>query len=112
MIHVTHLAPDQKVQFDHERQHYTVRAVTSDGRFAICTKPFNLQHTVIYTIVDFQRGVRGPDNLVFSFGYETDDQIEENRDRLERGDMEVSYRRELALNITEVSEGWHPGGAE
>lgn len=95
------LAVGDKVWFEHEKQGYTVRAVTTDGRFAICTKPFNLRKTVLYCIIDYQRGVRGPDNLVFGHGYETPEQIEDARLMLERGEMEVSYRtaRHLPLVI-------------
>lgn len=63
-----------RVRFAEESQRYVVRAVTRAGRFAICTKPFNLRNTVLYTVIDFERGVRGRDNY-YGLGYETDDQI-------------------------------------
>jgi hypothetical protein len=55
---------------------------------------------------------RGPDDLVFSIGYETDRDIAENLRRLIDGDMEVSVRRGKRLNITEVKPGRaaEPGG--
>lgn len=100
------LRPGDKIRFfeDSPRTRYRVRAVSRDGRYAICTRPFNLQHTVIYTIVDFQRGVRGPDNRVFSEGYETDEQIATNLAALESGALEVSWRtsRFLPLDIAQV----------
>lgn len=40
----------QKIWFEGEKRPYTVRAC--DERFAICTKPFNLRKTVLYTIID------------------------------------------------------------
>lgn len=63
-----------KVKFANTRHPWTVRAVTRAGRFAILTKPFNLRRTVLYTVVDFDRGVRGVDDH-YGLGYETDDQI-------------------------------------
>lgn len=96
------LAVDDKILFAGEKVRWTVRAVSADGRWAICTKPFNLQHTVFYTIIDFDDGVRGPDNMIFSIGYETPEQIAQNMARLEAGDMEVSHRRDLRLDIADV----------
>jgi hypothetical protein len=97
------LAVGDKVKFAEERTRYTVRAVSADGRWAICTRPFNLQRTVLYSIIDFDSGVRGSDNMVFSFGYESDEQIAENMSRLESGVMEVSVRRDCRLNIESVT---------
>lgn len=39
-----------KIKFKSEKQRYIVKA--KDNRYLICTKPFNLQKTVLYTIVD------------------------------------------------------------
>jgi hypothetical protein len=80
---------------------WRVRGVTSDGRYAICTVPFNPQRTVLYTILDFHRDVRGPDNLIFSFGYETDEDIDARISDLENQDIEVTHRssRYLPLDI-------------
>ena len=63
-----------KVKFAGERQRWDVRAVTRGGRFVILTKPFNLRHTVLYTVVDFDRGVRGKDDR-YGLGYEIVDDI-------------------------------------
>jgi hypothetical protein len=32
------------------------------------TKPFNAQKTVLYTIIDWELGIRGPSNLIFNIG--------------------------------------------
>lgn len=107
------LALGDRMQFDGERMRYTVRAVSPDGRWAICVRPFPLRDTVLYTIVDFDSGVRGPDDMVFSYGYETAEDIAENMARLVAGDMEVSYRRDKRLNITQVVKApaaEHPAG--
>ena len=91
-----------KVKFESERQRYTVRAVSRDRRWLICTKPMNLLSTVLYTIVDFESNVRGPDDMVFSIGYESDDDIAENMRRLTEGNMQVSVRRDLRLDIERI----------
>lgn len=51
-----------------------------------------------------QRGVRGQDNRVFTCGYESDEQVEQNLHDLEHGDLEVSRRpsRFVPLRIAEV----------
>jgi hypothetical protein len=52
-----------KIKFDSEKQRYTLQAF--DQRYLILTKPFNAQKTYLYTIVDLERKVRGPCNLIF-----------------------------------------------
>ena len=39
-----------KVYVPNEKQPYRVKA--RDERYIICTKPFNLKHTVLYFIID------------------------------------------------------------
>ncbi len=86
-----------KVYIPQHKRPFTVRA--RDERYIICTKPFNAQHTVIYFIVDLVEKRRGPDNMVFCSGYETDDDCKERLRELQNGDIEVSYRRGIALDI-------------
>jgi hypothetical protein len=68
------LAVGDRVRFAPYKRAMTVRAVTTGGRFAILTMPFPPKQTVIYTVIDFKRGVRGCDNH-YGLGYETDDQV-------------------------------------
>lgn len=75
---------------------YRVRC--KDDRFIICTKPFNLKRTVIYFIVDLQEKRRGPDNMVFCSGYETQEQCEERLMELQSGTIDVSVRRSVPLD--------------
>lgn len=70
-----------KIWFAEEVQGYTVRA--RNNRFIICTKPFNPKRTVLYTIIDLEREVRGPCNMIFGPGFETDEQIEGAMQRLQ-----------------------------
>lgn len=92
------LAPCDRIKFAGEKQRYTVRAVSADGRWAICTKPFNLQRTVIYTVIDFDGGVRGP-STSWGSGFETEQQIAESMAQFETGRAEVSRRYDVELDI-------------
>lgn len=93
-----------RVYFDGERMPYTIQA--RDERFLVCTKPFAARRTYIYSIVDLQRGERGPDNMIFgrAGGYETrgdcEDALRELAD--ERSSLEVSRRCCVPLHVTKV----------
>lgn len=86
-----------KVFVTKEKRPYRVRA--RDDRYIICTKPFNPRHTVLYFIVDLKRKMRGPDNMVFCSGYETDEHCAERLKELQNGEIEVSMRRGIPLDI-------------
>lgn len=90
----------QKIWFSDLKRPYTVRACNS--RFAVCTQPFNLQKTVMYTIIDIDKRIRGTENLVFCMGFETDEQCENALERLTCGDSEVSRRNFVGLDIVKV----------
>lgn len=97
-----------RIWFDGEKQPYRVRA--RSARYLVCTKPFNLKRTTIYTIVDLEENVRGTENLIFGAGQETDEQCAETIDRLEGRDIdlgwatEVSHRNRVRLEITKVEK--------
>lgn len=98
----------QKIWFEGEVQGYRIKAC--DERYFICTKPFNARKTVIYTIIDKEKDIRGTENLIFCMGFETDEDCQEALDRLQRGESEVSYRNRTPLRIRkpeneEISEG-------
>jgi hypothetical protein len=69
------------------------------ARYIVCTKPFNLKRTVLYTIVDLANRLRGTENLVFGFGQETDEQCLDTLKRLEAGESEISQRNFVRLNV-------------
>lgn len=92
----------QKIKFKSEKQRYTVRATSK--RYAICTKPFNAKKTVLYCIIDQWRNVRGPENLIFGMGAETDEQCYEMLIRLMDNESEVSHRHDLTLDIERVDD--------
>jgi len=87
-----------KVWFYGEKQAYTVKA--SNVAFVVLTKPFNARKTVLYCIIDWESGVRGPENLVFGMGAETTEQCQEMLERLTTGQSEVSSRHCADLIIT------------
>lgn len=92
-----------KVWFRHEKQGYTVQA--SNVAFCVCTKPFNARRTVLYTIIDWEQGIRGPEDLIFGMGAETREQCQAMLDRITAGESEVSRRHDAVLDIVEY---WNP----
>ena len=86
-----------KVYIPNNKRPFTVQA--RDDRYIICTKPYNPKHTVIYFIIDLERKVRGTDNMIFCFGYETREQCEANLELLQKGTMSVTYRNVVPLDI-------------
>lgn len=84
-----------KVYIPGEKRAYKVRA--RDDRYIICTKP--CFGTVLYFIVDLVEEKRGPDNMIFCFGYETDEDCAERLKELQKGQISVSKRRGIRLDI-------------
>ena len=89
------LKTGDKVYVPGEVRPYKVRC--RDERFIICTKPFNLRKTVIYFIIDLKYRLKGPDNMIFCFGYETQEQCEERLRELQAGRIQVSMRRSIEI---------------
>jgi hypothetical protein len=92
-----------RVWFKGEKKPYRVRASNVD--FAIMTKPMNLFHTVLYTIIDWNNNIRGAEDLIFCRGAETDEQCKAMLKRLSDGDSEVSRRNCCKLEITRIDNG-------
>ena len=90
-----------KVQVPNEKRPYRVRC--RDDRFIICTKPLNICHTVLYFIIDLEEQRRGPDDRIFCSGYETDEQCEERLKELQSGQIYVSKRHCVPLDIPDIS---------
>lgn len=86
-----------KVYIPNHKRPFRVKA--RDDRYIICTKPFNARHTVIYFIIDLVDKWRAPDNLIFCLGYETDWQCQERLEQLQNGEIELSRRRGIPLDI-------------
>jgi hypothetical protein len=91
-----------KVQVTRDKKPYTVKAF--DGRYAICTKPFNLKKTVLYFIIDFHENVRGPNNLVFNiYDYAIQEEINNCMVDLKKGELKISHRNRVDLDIISVT---------
>ena len=97
--------------FAEEKAPYRIKA--RSDRYLVCTKPFNLKKTVIYTVVDLEERIRGTENLVFGMGAETTEDCEEMVARLEgkRSPLnpaipfdrtEVSHRNRIPLRVTRI----------
>lgn len=87
-----------KLYFRDEVQPYTVRA--SNRFYSVCTKPFNPQKTVLYTVVDWHNQLRGTEGLIFGLGAETDEECEAMLERLANAESDISSRNYCALDIT------------
>lgn len=86
-----------KVCVPTDKRPYTVKA--RDERYIICTKPFNVRHTVLYFIIDLLNKWRAPDNMIFCSGYETTEDCQERLKELQDGTIELSRRRGIPLDI-------------
>ena len=91
------VAVGDKVYVPTDKRPYTVKA--RDERYIICTKPFNVQHTVLYFIIDLVEKWRAPDNIVFCSGYESTEDCIERLKELQDGTIELSRRRGIPLDI-------------
>lgn len=60
----------QMIKFSNEKQWYEVKAIAND--YFICHRPYG--DDWFYTIVDMNRGVRGP-GTSWGLGHETDEQF-------------------------------------
>lgn len=86
-----------KIWFEEEKQGYTVRA--SNVAFVVLTKPFNAKKTVLYTAIDWESGLRGPENLIFGSDAKTDVDCADMLQRLTMGDTELSGRHSIPVRI-------------
>jgi CTP:molybdopterin cytidylyltransferase MocA len=88
-----------KIKFVSEKQRYTVQA--NSGRFVICTKPFNVRKTYLYTVIDLERNVRGALNLIFGTIHELNNPEGAKKciEDLKNGDYEVSHRNCIKLDV-------------
>lgn len=103
-VDVDRLYEGDKVWFLGERQGYTVQAASDNGRYAVCTKPFNARKTVLYCVVDFVDQVRGVDNTIGnSYGYTTKTDCKVACRLFTFGWLEFSHRRRpISLGIVRV----------
>lgn len=86
-----------KIYVPTDKKPYRVRC--RDERYIIATKPMNLRHTVLYFIIDLKKKWRAPDDCVFCSGYETDEQCAERLQELQNGEIGLSRRRGIPLDV-------------
>jgi len=87
-----------RIKFKEEKRLYVVQACSE--RYLICTKPFNLKKTYLYSIVDLVEKIRGTDNYVFSpHNYNNKEGAELALQELSSGKMRISNRNRIDLNI-------------
>lgn len=98
------LNKDDRVWFSSNKKSFKVREC--NDRFAICTQPYNFKpNTVIYTIIDFDRHVRGLDNLIFTvYDYYSDEDCKQAMEDLMSGEIEVSWKtdKNVSLDIVRI----------
>lgn len=101
---ISKLTIGTKVFFTGEKQPFWIKA--NDGkRFVIATKPFNVQRTVIYTILDFQQGLRNRNNLIFNmYDYKIQEDIDKCMADLQSGEAEISHRRPVEIDILKIEQ--------
>lgn len=96
------------IKFQEEKKKY--RIVCEDDRYMICTKPFNPQKTVLYTLVDKVEKIRSTNNLVFNdYDYALKEDCERCLSDLNKGiddfdGVQLSHRNRIALNIEWIKE--------
>ena len=85
-----------KLKFSNDRLWFAVMAISD--KFAVCDSKGAKYHT----IVDFNKKIRGDDNLVFHNGYDTKELCEARLSELESGDLEISHRNNVPLEIIAI----------
>jgi hypothetical protein len=81
----------QRLRFTSDIYTWKVRRISADGRYAVLTCGKS------YSIIDFQAGIRGPDNS-YGTGYSTDAEIAESLEKLVSGETQLSVRHWAWLN--------------
>lgn len=92
------LTVGDRVAFWGER-HARFKVQARGERYIVLTRP--CFGSYLYTVIDLQEGVRGPDDS-WGTGYESGEEIAEALAKLEAGDAAISQRRALSLLISNV----------
>lgn len=91
-----------KIKFKNEKKPYKITAC--NDRFILATKPFNLQHTYLYVLVDIEEMVRGADNYKCYGEYTDPKEAAEMLKLCDSGELEVSYRNFTRLDIEYIKK--------
>lgn len=97
------LSLGDKIYFSTDKKPFTVKA--TNEQFTILTKPFNLKQTVLYTIIDWQRGYRNRNNMLFNpYDYAIQEDIDQCLKDLcdPNSVVKVSRRGKVELDIIKI----------
>lgn len=101
LTNVSLLQEGDKIWFDGEVKGYTIQCRSEN--FLICTKPFNARKTVLYSVVDLAKELRGVDNYLGSLGYESKDECLRALVKFEDGSAEFSKRNKpIPLRVSKI----------
>lgn len=89
-----------KIKFKNDKRPYKITAC--DSRYILAVKPFNLQHTYLYVLVDMEEMVRGADNYKCYGDYSNMEEAAEILKLCNDGEIEVSYRNFRRLDIEKI----------
>lgn len=89
-----------KIKFKNEKRPYKITAC--NNRYILAVKPFNLQHTYLYVLVDIEEMVRGADNFKCYGDYSNLKEAAEILKLCNNGEIEVSYRNFRRLDIEKI----------
>jgi hypothetical protein len=94
-----------RIRFRGEHYVFEVKASAADGRYLICYCPPHGCVPQMWCLVDFDRGVRGPDDHYGYMGYETAEGVAAMVAALEEepARVEISYRNNVVLDIASIS---------
>lgn len=99
-------AVGDKIYFKTDKKPFKIQACNE--RYIIATKPYNFKKTFLYTIVDFERCLRGCDNYHCAYEYDNPKEAAEALECLitqKPLELEVSYRHFIPLDIVKVVKG-------
>lgn len=76
-----------------------------EGRWLICHCPASADvDEQMWCLVDFDRGIRGPDDHYGYRGYDTPAGVDAMQVGLEAGEVQVSYRNNVRLDIVAIQD--------
>lgn len=94
-MNTSELKVGTRIKFSNDRSWFTVQA--RNDRFIICNA---VQKTnTWHTIIDLEKNIRGDDNMVLHSGYSDREECEARLIEFASGDLEISHRNNVALEI-------------
>lgn len=102
-LNIIEIKVEDLIYLYEDKKPYKVKACNEE--FAICTKPFNLKQTCLYTILDWKRGMCNRNNMVFNpYDYMIQKDIEQCLIDLTNPDnvCGILHRGVLGINIIKL----------